>query len=109
MAIEDAAALGEIFSRKYGFTADVKAGLEMYQAIRKPRATRVQNASTRATENLNERIGFSSLSAPEAKLAAAENKLTVDEMNLYDMKAHIANEVAAKYSGSGAARYQAQE
>lgn len=77
MAIEDAAALGIIFSKEYGFTTDVQAGLAMYQQIRKPRATRVQNASARATENLNERIGFSSLSAPEAKLAAAENKLTV--------------------------------
>lgn len=77
MAIEDAAALGIIFSKDYGFTTDVEAGLAMYQQIRKPRATRVQNASARATENLNERIGFSSLSAPEAKLAAAENKLTV--------------------------------
>lgn len=96
MAIEDAAALGIIFSNEYGFTTDVKAGLEMYQNIRKPRATRVQNASTRATENLNERIGFSSLSAPEAKLAAAENKLTVDEMNLYDMHAHIREEVAKR-------------
>lgn len=77
MAIEDAAALGIIFSKEYGFTQDVKAGLEMYQKIRKPRATRVQAASARATENLNERIGFSSLTAPEARLAAAEGKLTV--------------------------------
>ncbi|ORY88242.1 hypothetical protein BCR35DRAFT_301762 [Leucosporidium creatinivorum] len=107
MAIEDAAALGIIFSKDYGFTTDVEAGLAMYQQIRKPRATRVQNASARATENLNERIGFSSLSAPEAKLAAAENKLTVDEMNLYDMKAHVAKEVASKYSGSKAGNLQA--
>jgi salicylate hydroxylase len=82
MAIEDAAALGIIFSKEYGFTTDVEAGLAMYQQIRKPRATRVQNASARATENLNERIGFSSLSAPEAKLAAAENKLTVSLFGL---------------------------
>ncbi|KAM0786826.1 hypothetical protein ACM66B_002255 [Microbotryomycetes sp. NB124-2] len=97
MAIEDAAALGVIFSKDYNFTNDVKAGLEMYQQIRKPRATRVQAASARATENLNERIGFSSLSAPEARLAAAEGKLTVDEMNRYDMKADIRQAVEAKY------------
>jgi salicylate hydroxylase len=77
MAIEDAAALGIIFSSKYGFTNNVRAGLEMYEQIRKPRATRVQAASVRATENLNERIGFSSMSAPEQRLAAAEGKLTV--------------------------------
>ncbi|ORY35309.1 hypothetical protein BCR39DRAFT_461226 [Naematelia encephala] len=80
MAIEDAAALGLVFSRKYGFTKDVEAGLAMYQAIRKPRATRVQQSSTRALENLNERIGFSSLTAHDAAIAAAAGKLTVNEM-----------------------------
>ncbi|GAA5999691.1 uncharacterized protein JCM10292_003699 [Rhodotorula paludigena] len=103
-AIEDAAALGIIFSREHGFTSDVKAGLELCEQIRKPRATRVQAASARATENLNERIGFTSLSAPEAKLAAKAGKLTVDEMNLYDMRAHIAKEVAARYDGAQAAQ-----
>jgi salicylate hydroxylase len=49
----------------------------------------VQQASTRALENLNERIGFSSLNAHDAALAASENKLTVNEMNTYDMKKHI--------------------
>ncbi|KAK4687379.1 N-acetylated-alpha-linked acidic dipeptidase, partial [Tremellales sp. Uapishka_1] len=76
MAIEDAAALGIIFSDKYDFTTDVEAGLKFYEHIRKPRATRVQAASVRATENLNERIGFSSLTAHEQPLAAAEGKLT---------------------------------
>lgn len=75
-AIEDAAALGIIFSDKYNFTTDVTAGLAMYQTIRKPRATRVQSASARATENLNERIGFTSLTPHDASLAAAEGKLT---------------------------------
>ena len=89
MAIEDAAALGIIFSKEYNFTSNIEAGLKLYQDIRKPRATRVQQASTAALENLNERIGFSSLSAPDAALAAKENKLTVNEMNTYDMKKHI--------------------
>lgn len=75
-AIEDAAALGIIFSDKYDFTQDVNAGLAMYETIRKPRATRVQSASARATENLNERIGFTSLTPHDASLAATEGKLT---------------------------------
>ncbi|KAJ7638439.1 salicylate hydroxylase [Roridomyces roridus] len=93
-AIEDAAALGIIFSDKYTFTVDVSKGLEMYQTIRKPRATRVQTASARATENLNERIGFTSMTAPDAELAAAEGKLTINEMNGYEMHYHVAEEVA---------------
>lgn len=91
-ALEDAAALGIIFSKDYGFTNNVNSGLSFYEHIRKPRATRVQAASARATENLNERIGFTSLTAPEAALAAKDGKLTVNEMNEYDMKAHIAKE-----------------
>ncbi|KAJ7429035.1 salicylate hydroxylase [Mycena latifolia] len=76
-AIEDAAALGIIFSDKYSFTGDVVAGLELYQTIRKPRATRVQSAMT----------------APDAELAAAEGKLTINEMNGYKMHEHIAEVV----------------
>lgn len=72
----------------------MEAGLRMYEKIRHPRATRVQEASKRALENLNERIGFTSLSAPEAALAAKSDKLTVDEMNNYDMHKHVDDEVA---------------
>ncbi|CAK5275813.1 unnamed protein product [Mycena citricolor] len=93
-AIEDAAALGIIFSAKYGFTNDIEKGLALYETIRKPRATRVQAASARATENLNERIGFTSMTAPDAELAAAEGKLTINEMNGYKMHCHIEQEVA---------------
>lgn len=112
MAIEDAAALGIIFSDKYGFTNDVEAGVALYEKIRKGRATRVQQSSARATENLNERIGFSSLTPHDAALAAAEGKLTgkrcfisasgggtlthfllVNEMNMYNMHDHVAAEV----------------
>ncbi|BEJ17786.1 hypothetical protein CspHIS471_0700540 [Cutaneotrichosporon sp. HIS471] len=92
MAIEDAAALGIIFGKEYDFASNVEAGLAFYEHIRKPRATRVQAASARATENLNERIGFTSLSAPDAALAAKEGKLTVNEMNEYKMHDHIAKE-----------------
>lgn len=93
MAIEDAAALGIIFSDKYGFTNDVEAGVALYEKIRKGRATRVQQSSARATENLNERIGFSTLTPHDASLAAADGKLTVNEMNMYKMHDHVATEV----------------
>jgi len=50
-AIEDAAALGIVFSDTYRYDQDVEAGLRLYERVRKPRATRVQQASLRATEN----------------------------------------------------------
>jgi salicylate hydroxylase len=89
-AIEDAGALGIIFSAKYPqFTNNVEAGLALYNQVRYPRATRVQESSKRALENLNERIGFSSLPAHEERLAASQNKLTVAEMNRYVMADEI--------------------
>ncbi|OAL23606.1 hypothetical protein AYO22_06183 [Fonsecaea multimorphosa] len=92
-AIEDAAALGIIFGRDYMYTADVAAGLALYERIRKPRATKVQAASARARENINERIGFSSQKIGY-KAAVATGKLTIDEMNLYDMRRHVAEAAA---------------
>lgn len=56
MAIEDAAALGIIFSEKH-FNGDVQESLKVYERVRKPRATRVQAAAAKARENINERIG----------------------------------------------------
>lgn len=83
-AIEDAGALGIIFSRDYDYTLDIRKGLELYEAVRKPRATRVQAASAKARENLNERIGFSSNSTnPHYKVASETDKLTIEEMNMY--------------------------
>lgn len=58
MAIEDAAALGILFSRAY-FKGDVGESLCMYEEIRLPRATKVQAAAARAASNINERIGTS--------------------------------------------------
>lgn len=55
-AIEDAAALGLVFSKKH-FQGDIREALEVYEQVRKPRATKVQAASARARENINERIG----------------------------------------------------
>lgn len=58
MAIEDAAALGLAFN-KQNFNGDVREALQVYEKVRKPRATRVQAASARARENIYERIGES--------------------------------------------------
>jgi 2-polyprenyl-6-methoxyphenol hydroxylase-like FAD-dependent oxidoreductase len=59
MAIEDAACLGLVFSKQH-FQGDIRESLEIYEQARKPRATRVQEASARARENIYERIGMSS-------------------------------------------------
>ncbi|KAF9788257.1 salicylate hydroxylase [Thelephora terrestris] len=100
-AIEDAAALGIIFSDKYSFTGDVEAGVSFYEKIRKNRATRVQQSSIRAGENISERIGFARLSPHEMALAAATGKVTANEINLYKMHDHIAAEVAASFLSGG--------
>lgn len=95
-AIEDAAALGLIFSDDYTYTSDVAAGLKLYEKIRKPRASKVQAASARARENISERIGFSSNknNNKRYRVASEKEKLTIDEMNLYDMREHVAEEAA---------------
>lgn len=56
MAIEDAACLGLVFNKK-NFSGDIREALETYETVRKPRASKVQAASARARENINERIG----------------------------------------------------
>jgi len=91
-ALEDAAALGIIFSDKYTFTSNVNGGLKLYEEVRKPRATRVQAASARARENITERIGFSSnVNNPLYRVTDEKQKLTIEEMNQYDMKTDIDN------------------
>lgn len=96
-AIEDAAALGVIFGQKYSFAnspEDISKGLQVYEEIRKPRASKVQAASARARENITERIGFSSnTSNPLYKVQDEKRKLTIEEMNEYDMKADIERKV----------------
>lgn len=88
-AIEDAAALGIIFSKKYTFAStpeDIREGLRLYEEVRKPRASRVQEASARARENITERIGFSSNTTNHLyKVADEKKKLTIEEMNEYNM------------------------
>lgn len=92
-AIEDAAAIGIIFSRKYNFASsreEIAKGLQLYESVRKPRASRVQAASARAREDITERIGFSSNTTnPLYKKKDEKNKLTIEEMNDYDMHASI--------------------
>ena len=56
MAMEDAACLGLVFSKKY-YQGDVQQALQLYEQVRKPRATKVQEAAARARENIHERIG----------------------------------------------------
>ncbi|MBE7180110.1 MAG: FAD-dependent monooxygenase [Terriglobus roseus] len=58
MAIEDAACLGLVFSPEF-WNGDVKGALDLYEQVRKPRASKVQAASARARENIHERIGRS--------------------------------------------------
>ena len=90
IAIEDAGALGLIFSPEYwGKTIHtIEHGLKIYEQLRKPRATRVQEASARARENLNERIGWSTQRI-NADQQSNTSKLTIDEINAYDMNAHL--------------------
>jgi salicylate hydroxylase len=98
-AIEDAAALGIVFSKEYAFAnsaKDINKGLQVYEQVRKPRASRVQAASARARENITERIGFSSnTSNPLYKVADEKQKLTIEEMNEYDMYIDVREKVAA--------------
>ncbi|RAK73308.1 FAD-dependent oxidoreductase [Aspergillus fijiensis CBS 313.89] len=99
MAIEDAAALGIIFSKPY-FSGDVAAALSVYQKVRLPRATKVQAASAKAAYNINERIGFSSnTNMPKYKVEDEQKKLTIEEMNAYDMYMDI-EEVLSQELGS---------
>ncbi|KAK0383887.1 hypothetical protein NLU13_7979 [Sarocladium strictum] len=81
-ALEDAGCLGYVFSRK-NFNGDIREALEVFEQIRKPRGTKVQAASARARENINERIGFSSNSDnPVYRVDSTEKeKLTIDEIN----------------------------
>lgn len=82
MAIEDAGALGIIFSPKYSHLS-IGQKLKLYEQTRKQRATKVQKASARARTDLSERIGWSSSTD-------RPGKLTIEEICGYDMHAHVA-------------------
>lgn len=86
-AIEDAAVLGELFGQKH-FDGNIEQTLKLYEVIRKPRATRIQDASAKARTDLNERIGWSTgLERP--------GKLTIEEVCGYDLAQHVADTVSA--------------
>ncbi|KAE8332384.1 hypothetical protein BDV39DRAFT_216544 [Aspergillus sergii] len=88
MAFEDAGALGLVFHRTFREQYSVTEGLSLYEKLRKPRATRVQDASFRAREDLSERIGWSSSTD-------RPGKLTIEEVCGYDMQKHLDELVAA--------------
>lgn len=88
MAFEDAGALGLVFHRTFREQYSVTEGLSLYEKLRKPRATRVQEASFRAREDLSERIGWSSSTD-------RPGKLTIEEVCGYDMRKHLDELVAA--------------
>ncbi|CAF1340704.1 unnamed protein product [Adineta steineri] len=91
MAIEDAAALALIFSPEHWGknVHTMEHGLQLYEQLRKSRATRIQEASARARENLNERIGWSTKRNTDKSENIKTAKLTIDEINAYDMEAHV--------------------
>lgn len=82
MAFEDAGALGLVFHKDFRTQYGTLEGLTLYEKIRKERATRVQDASFRARENLNERIGWSSSTD-------RQGKLTIEEVCGYNMREHL--------------------
>lgn len=83
MAIEDAAALGIIFSREY-FSGNIADALEVYQKVRLPRATRVQAAAAKAAYNINERIGKCIL--PHEPVAAADTRRILAKQGHSDLQ-----------------------
>ncbi|XHG06300.1 hypothetical protein AWENTII_009505 [Aspergillus wentii] len=96
MAIEDAAALGIIFSKTY-FNGNIDEALSVYESIRLPRVTKVQSAAAKAAYNINERIGFSSnTNMSTYKVEDEKKKLTIEEMNAYDMYKDVEEVLAAK-------------
>jgi salicylate hydroxylase len=96
MAIEDAAAIGILFSPQY-FDGNVEQALAVYNKVRLPRATRVQSSAAKAAYNINERIGFSNnRDLPFYKVEDEKNVLTIEEMNAYDMYRDIEEKMAAR-------------
>lgn len=96
MAIEDAGALGVLFSKEY-FRGDIEESLSIYNTVRLPRVTKVQAAAARAASNINERIGFSNnKDTATYKVADETAKLTIEEMNAYDMAMDVEEQLALK-------------
>jgi salicylate hydroxylase len=95
-AIEDAAALGLVFSRQYfGVNGNqsidyaVELALQRYEKVRMSRATELQSASARAREDLRERIGWKAE-------GVKPGKLTIEDVCGYDMEKHLSEVVSVK-------------
>jgi salicylate hydroxylase len=88
-AIEDARALGLIFSKEHARVVgqNVRLGLELYEKVRKERASIVQAASLRARTDMRERFGWSSASDQPGKL-------TLEWLCEYNMVKHVQQVVA---------------
>jgi salicylate hydroxylase len=86
-AVEDAGALGYIFSKQYAdiIGQDTRKGLEIYEKVRKQRATSVQAASLKARTDVRERIGWKRAEDPPEKLT---NEWLCD----YDLAKHVEEE-----------------
>lgn len=95
-AIEDAAALGLVFSEQY-FRVNaatpakdaISAALQRYEKVRMERAAALQDASAKAREDIRERIGW-------AAEGVKPGKLTIEDLCGYDMEVHLSEIVAAE-------------
>jgi len=105
MAIEDAAAIGILFSKPF-FNGSISESLAVYEEIRLPRATKVQSAAAKAAFNINERIGFSNnVDNKNYNVEDESKKLTIEEMNAYDMYEDIKESLGRRRKQAYEGRY----
>ena len=95
-AIEDAAALGLVFSEHYFTKTTVNTtmeaiivALQRYEKLRINRAGSLQDASAKAREDMRERIGW-------AAEGVKPGKLTIEDLCGYDMEEHISEILASE-------------
>jgi salicylate hydroxylase len=95
-AIEDAAALGLVFSEQYFTKTTVNTtmeaiivALQRYEKLRMNRAGSLQDASAKAREDMRERIGW-------AAEGVKPGKLTIEDLCGYDMEEHISEILASE-------------
>ena len=84
-AAEDAGALGLIFSEEHAGVVgqDILLGLQLYEKVRKERASVVQAASFRARTDMRERFGWADPKTDQL------GKLTLEWLCEYDMVKHV--------------------
>jgi salicylate hydroxylase len=95
-AIEDAAALGLVFSKQYfhqhsaqTLEEAIAKALQLYEKLRMKRAAELQHASAKAREDMRERIGW-------AAEGVKPGKLTIEDVAGYDMEVNLAEIVASE-------------